>query len=319
MSGGGRLTPGAAQRWIKIGRIPITVDDPSWKDDYAAVPFIEWVDRDRCWLYFSARDRLDRSHTRRALIDLREPLRPVVPEEGHVVGPTSPGFFDADGAMGSDLVTVGRQRRLYYIGWNRGADVPFRNAIGVAVADRPGSPFRRHGDGPILDRSSDDPCFVASNCVVPDGDGYRMWYLSCIEWTLDADGSWRHRYHIKDAVSSDGYDWRPTGNVAVDFASDAEYAISVPRVHRREGGWEMWYSNRAGPRSESYRIGYATSSDGDRWTRHDGWVDLDVSDAGWDSEMVCYPYVFDHGGRRYLLYNGNGYGRTGVGLAYLDL
>ena len=31
--------------------------------------------------------------------------------------------------------------------------------------------------------------------------------------------------------------------------------------------------------------------------------------------MVEYPCVFDWDGRRYMLYNGNGYGRTGVGLA----
>ena len=35
----------------------------------------------------------------------------------------------------------------------------------------------------------------------------------------------------------------------------------------------------------------------------------------WDSEMQAYPAVFDRGGRRYLLYNGNGYGRSGVGYA----
>ena len=32
-------------------------------------------------------------------------------------------------------------------------------------------------------------------------------------------------------------------------------------------------------------------------------------------EMVEYPWVFDHDGTRSMPYNGNGYGRTGVGLA----
>jgi hypothetical protein len=31
--------------------------------------------------------------------------------------------------------------------------------------------------------------------------------------------------------------------------------------------------------------------------------------------MVVYGYVFDWDGRRYMLYNGNRYGRTGFGLA----
>ena len=34
--------------------------------------------------------------------------------------------------------------------------------------------------------------------------------------------------------------------------------------------------------------------------------------------MVEYPCVFDWNGRRFMLYNGNDYGRTGVGLAVLE-
>ena len=45
---------------------------------------------------------------------------------------------------------------------------------------------------------------------------------------------------------------------------------------------------------------------------------IDVSASGWDSEMIAYPYVFAHEGDYYMLYNGNGYGKTGIGLAVLD-
>jgi hypothetical protein len=31
--------------------------------------------------------------------------------------------------------------------------------------------------------------------------------------------------------------------------------------------------------------------------------------------MICYPFVFDHAGSRFMLYNGNGYGKTGFGIA----
>jgi len=34
--------------------------------------------------------------------------------------------------------------------------------------------------------------------------------------------------------------------------------------------------------------------------------------------MICYPYVFKHKGRFYMLYCGNGYGKTGFGLAVLE-
>jgi hypothetical protein len=50
----------------------------------------------------------------------------------------------------------------------------------------------------------------------------------------------------------------------------------------------------------------------------DSEVGIDVSSAGWDSEMVEYPHVFDHQGTRYMLYNGNHYGETGFGYAILE-
>ena len=42
---------------------------------------------------------------------------------------------------------------------------------------------------------------------------------------------------------------------------------------------------------------------------------IDVSPGGWDGEMIGYPCVFEHRGRRYMLYNGNRYGATGFGAA----
>jgi len=35
----------------------------------------------------------------------------------------------------------------------------------------------------------------------------------------------------------------------------------------------------------------------------------------WDSEMMCYPTVFEVEKQRYMYYNGNNYGETGIGLA----
>jgi hypothetical protein len=108
--------------------------------------------------------------------------------------------------------------------------------------------------------------------------------------------------------------WERGGLVAIDFADEHEYAISRPSVIRDIDGWKMWYSYRG----QSYRIGYAESEDGRRWKRLDHQVGIDVSVNGWDSQMIEYPFVFDHGGQRYMLYNGNGYGKTGFGLAVLE-
>jgi hypothetical protein len=139
-----------------------------------------------------------------------------------------------------------------------------------------------------------------------------MWYVSCTGWNI-VDGQIRHHYHIKYAESSDGIHWQRDGRVCIDFKSDDEYAISRPCVVHDPDMYRMWYSYRGA----SYRIGYAESPDGLVWQRKDEEAGIDVSSEGWDSEMIAYPYVFDHKGRRYMLYNGNGYGKTGIGLAVI--
>ena len=78
----------------------------------------------------------------------------------------------------------------------------------------------------------------------------------------------------------------------------------------------MFYSYKRD--GNPYRIGYAESPDGIKWTRKDEEVEMDVSQSGWDSEMIEYAYVFPYKKRKYMLYNGNGYGLTGAGLAVLE-
>lgn len=73
----------------------------------------------------------------------------------------------------------------------------------------------------------------------------------------------------------------------------------------------MWYSHRG----NHYRIGYARSENGEDWTRYDNDVGIDVTPGDWDGEMIEYPFVFEHKERRYMLYNGNGFGLSGFGLA----
>lgn len=88
-------------------------------------------------------------------------------------------------------------------------------------------------------------------------------------------------------------------------------------VLNNAGDFEMWFSFRSGA-GEKYRIGYARSDDGKNWLLDLNGAGIDVSLSGWDSEMIEYPFVLDHKGARYMLYNGNQYGKTGFGLAVLE-
>jgi hypothetical protein len=140
-----------------------------------------------------------------------------------------------------------------------------------------------------------------------------MWYVSGTEWT-DHSGEPRHRYHIKYAESADGLDWKCDGQTCVDYRDADEYALARPCVIRDSDRYRMWYSYRG----KTNRIGYAESPDGLIWKREDDKAGIDVSPSGWDDEMIEYPFVFDQQGARHMLYNGNGYGRSGIGHALLD-
>jgi len=90
----------------------------------------------------------------------------------------------------------------------------------------------------------------------------------------------------------------------------------------RNGLYHMFFSYRDirnyKEREGGYRIGYASSPDMYNWQRNDKLVDIQLSDSGWDSEMVNYPHVFELDGATYMLYQGNGMGLAGFGLAVLE-
>ena len=54
------------------------------------------------------------------------------------------------------------------------------------------------------------------------------------------------------------------------------------------------------------------------WERDVDKAGLDVSESGWDAEMVAYPHVFELDGSVYMMYLGNQVGRHGFGLAVLE-
>jgi hypothetical protein len=264
-------------------------------------------------VYWSGRDRQGRARVAYCDVDLTRPgqvlgasARPVLD-----LGPL--GAFDDSGVTSSSLVNHEGRRYLYYTGWSLGVTVPFYLFAGLAISDDDGATFRRASRAPILPRSDADPFLTASPFVlVEDGRG-RMWYVSASEWRPEGE-TVKHYYDIRHAESVDGVRWRPTGHVCITYAREDEHAFSRPFVLHEGGVYRMWYAVRGA----RYRLGYAESKDGLSWTRQDERAGLEPAASGFDSEMLCYPWLVDHGGQRYLLYNGNGYGRTGIGLAVDD-
>ena len=201
---------------------------------------------------------------------------------------------------------------MYYLGWNLGVTVPWRNSIGLAISRDGGKTFVKHSRAPLLDRNEQDPFSISYPWVMQESPAdWKMWYGSNLRWGREQTDM---AHLLKYADSSDGLSWRREGRIAIPFKSPDEYAMSKPCVIRDADRYRMWYSYRG----KAYRIGYAESSDGITWERMDNEVGITASESGWDSETVEYPDVFDSGGTRFMLYNGNRYGQTGFGLAVFE-
>jgi hypothetical protein len=85
----------------------------------------------------------------------------------------------------------------------------------------------------------------------------------------------------------------------------------------------MYYSKRSlenfrTQSKNSYKAGYAESTDGIKWIRKDYLLNIPLSEEGWDSEMIAYPYLIKIKGRWVMFYNGNSFGKTGFGYAVLS-
>jgi hypothetical protein len=268
------------------------------------------IDGRRHRVYFSTRDRENRSSIGWVDIDLRAPGSVVAVSPEPVLSPGPLGGFDDSGVSLACILSAGGDTFLYYTGWNLGVTVPWRNSIGLAVS-RDGERFERVSPAPVLDRSRIDPFSLSYPFVMAEGATWRMWYGSNLRWGSEQ----RDMDHvIKYAAGSAPDCWTPTGEVCVGIERPGEYAFSRPSVIFDGATWRMWYSYRGA----AYRIGYAESADGVRWTRRDALAGIEPSTEGWDCQSVEYPWVFDHDGARYMLYNGNRYGLTGFGLAVLE-
>jgi hypothetical protein len=299
-------------KWIKKGLIFSPNNQYDWIFTHAQLPITQHVRDDDFRVYFSGRDSRNRSLTGYLEININNPTEILNITEKPILGLGELGCFDDNGVSPLWIVDHKDTKYLYYLGWNIGTTVLASELTGLAISNDGGKSFKRLSRAPILERTDREPfSIIVATCVIIEDDKWRMWYDGADAW-LARDSS---RYNIKYAESDDGVNWERKGIVCIDAnGDDGETNMSRACVLKEEGIYKMWFCIAYS--SGGYkRIGYAESNDGTEWVRKDDIAGMELSDSGWDSEMVCYPHVFNHKGKKYMLYNGNGYGRTGIGLA----
>jgi hypothetical protein len=308
-------------KWAKKGLIFAPDNNFDWMVSHASIPIVDRISDRVLRVYFGTRDKQNRSLPGYIEVEADNPERVLYIHDKPVLSLGKPGTFDDNGIMPSWIVRHGGTKYLYYIGWNPQVTVSYRLSIGLAISTDGGESYGKYSEGPILDRAIDEPYFNTAPCVLVDHGNWKMWYASCTRWEI-INARPEPFYHIKYAESSDGIHWRRTGRVCVDY-DDSTDAIGRPCVFAENEMYKMIYSYRRAKNyrtdpGQSYRLGYAESVDGIDWVRKDRDVGIERSETGWDSEMIEYCCIHEHRGKKYMFYNGNGFGKSGFGYAILQ-
>ena len=275
---------------------------------HAALPVGFDLGGDLARIFFSGRDASNRSSIGSLVLRLGDAPRVEEVAPQPVLTPGAIGSFDDAGCGMGCVVRHPQGDRIYYMGWNVGGSVPWRNAIGLAVGDAAAGRFERYSAGPIMDRDTVDPYTLSYPCVLRLGPAdWRMWYGTSLAWSAELS----EMHHVLRAARSvDGIHWQRGSGLVLAPQSD-EIALVRPSIVLGAGGAEVWFARRT---ARPYRLGHARSADLETWLRDDDAL-LEPQPDGWEGGAVTYPGVFDAAGRRWLLYNGQGYGAGGIGLA----
>jgi hypothetical protein len=225
-----------------------------------------------------------------------------------------PGAFDDNGVIPSAIVERDGRLYLFYAGYQLVRKVKFLAFGGVAISYDDGETFTRYSRAPICDRTNDEVCFRVIHTMMLDDGRWRAWYGGGDSFEVEHDKQYP-RYNVRHAESPDGIHLSEDYQVCIDM-SDDEHRVGRPYVIKDGSFYRMFYG--AGTKENGYRLGYAESMDGVDWMRKDREIGIDISAAGWDSQMQAFPSVVRYDAQTFLFYNGNDYGREGFGYAVLE-
>ncbi|OGU59484.1 MAG: hypothetical protein A2V66_17185, partial [Ignavibacteria bacterium RBG_13_36_8] len=308
-------------KWKKLGQIfnPTKFKLPNDCFAFAQSPQALVFD-DFIRIYFSTRqtDKDGKFLSHVAFIDIVKNFKEIIKiSSDTVIELGNLGCFDEHGIFPFNVVRDGDKILGYIGGWSRRVSVSVETSIGLAISNNNGLTFNRIGEGPVLTSSLHEPFLIGDPFVAIYGNTYHMWYIYGTKWINPSTEDAPQRiYKIGHATSDDGISWHKEGKQLIADKLNSDECQALPTVINFSNKYHMFFCYRETTdfrknRDRSYRIGYAHSEDLIKWIRDDDNVGIDVSENGWDSDMLCYPHVFQCDDKTYMLYNGNEFGRFG--------
>lgn len=302
-------------KWEKQGLIYCPQGgEQEWINNTALTPTPFLLDEETIRVYCSFRDSTGKGRIGYVDVESKNPSNIIKISERPVVELGTPGCFDDNGMILGDVLNVEDRIYMYYVAFQLVEKVKFLAFSGVLISEDNGDTFYRIKQTPVMDRTDEGIYGRCIHSVIKQDDIFKVWYSVIYDWTY-INGIPYPTYDIKYTESVDGIHFADEGIQCIKCSGN-EYRIGRPRVRINDSGvYEMLYTFDT--LDKEYKSGYSESTDGINWIRKDNMVGINVSDIGWDSEMVCYPVVLTTKYGTYMFYDGNGMGKDGFGYARL--
>lgn len=312
-------------KWKKKGFIFNATGQYEWMQTHIT-PAVAIVLEDRIRVFISTRSKQDAnknfiSYSSFLDVSKEDPSKVIYIHDKPILELGSPGTFDEFGIVIAKPVVYNSKVYLYYMGWQRltSPKAPYQVTLGLAISEDNGLTFKKVSEGPIMGIDYYDPISIGNVFVIVENGIWKMWYTALADWAFGGEKP-TPDYNIKYAYSKDGIFWTKTNQIII--SKDERGGVATPTIFKYQGKYHMLFGYRPSydknKKVAGYKIGYASSSDLEKWERDDSKSGIEASESGWDSDMICYPHVVEVNGELVMFYGGNGFGKSGFGYAVLE-
>lgn len=303
-------------RWEKLGAIWSAKDQLNWGQMGTLTPTPYLINKGVIRVYCGIRDSLGIARIGYFDVDEFSPNKVIGFSKHPVLDVGEPGTFDDNGMLLGDLIKVGNEIRMYYVGFQLATRAKFLAFGGLAISTDNGNSFERFQKFPIIDRDESGLFIRAIHGIRRLQDGqYQIWFSEGSGWEL-INGGHYPQYSIATLISPDGLIFPPNAGKKIALQLEGEYRLGRSRVFSLDENKHILtftYGTVAG----AYQSGYAISSDLIHWKRMADWG-LDPGSHTFDSDHLAYPAIIKNSkGDIFCFYNGNDMGSGGIGVAKL--
>lgn len=201
-------------------------------------------------------------------------------------------------------------------GWQRRTDVDVETGVGVFYSLDSGLTWVEEGSGPRWSARLYEPFLVCDANFLDAGRFKLLTYAFGVDWVPDESGTPQRRYLIGSTIA-ESFDTLENGNGQSRIPTLSEQEVQAyPSLQRMGSGdflmtfcWRQRFGFRDKPEA-SYKLGFARSHDGLTWERLDYEYLDDLPEEA--SLMQCYPSLIEIEGIQSVIFNGNGFGVSGI-------